>query len=94
MAADWLPLVLAALVAVWAIVGMLWLERRFERREVGLRKKLGACRTALEASEADRDRMRRQFNAQSVELARYRGNLDASHRLTQVYTGLPEPPDE
>jgi hypothetical protein len=71
-----------------------WLEWRFARRESALRVKLGACRTSLEAVEAERDHMRRQFNAQAVELARYRGALPAQHRLTRVFTGLPGLPED
>jgi|GEM_PF-4658644 hypothetical protein len=71
-----------------------WLEHRFARRESSLRVKLGASRTSLEAVEAERDHMRRQFNAQAVELARYRGSLPAQHRLTRVFTGLPRPPED
>lgn len=71
-----------------------WLEHRFSERETALRLKLGSCRTALEACEAERDHMRRQFNANAVELARYRGQHAPHQRLTRVFTGLPQPPDE
>jgi len=72
-----------------------WLEHRFDQRETALRRKLGACRTSLEACEAERDGMRRQFNAQAVELARYRGQHAPHQRLTRVFTpGLPQPPDD
>ena len=87
MSAD---LVLGA-VAALAIGGTVWLEWRFDRRETRLRRMLGSCRTALAACEVERDQMRRQFNAQSVELARYRGGFAPSQRLTRVYTGVPEP---
>lgn len=71
-----------------------WLEHRFCRRDTALRRKLGASRTALEASEAEREEMRRHFNAQAVELAQYRGRLPADQRLTRVFTGLPPGPWE
>lgn len=88
MLTEYLP----ALVAIVAIVATVVLDVRADRRENALRRKLGASRTALEACEAERDQMRRQFNAQAVELARYRGAHSASDRLTQVFTGAPEPP--
>lgn len=82
-------------VVTLASIGLtVWLEHRFVQRESALRLKLGACRTSLEACEAERDHMRRQFNAQAVELARYRGQLAPHHRLTRVFTGLPEPSEE
>jgi hypothetical protein len=81
-------------VTICSLVLPVWLEHRFTRRETSLRLKLGACRTSLEACEAERDNMRRQFNAQSVELARYRGHHAPHNRLTQVFTGLPEPPEK
>lgn len=71
-----------------------WLEHRFATREGALRLKLGACRTALEAGELDREAMRKQFNAQAVELARYRGQHAPHQRLTQVFTGLPRPTED
>jgi hypothetical protein len=89
-----LSLWLLAGVAVCSLLLSGWLEHRFSRRDSALRGKLGACRTALEACEAERAQMRRQFNAQAVELARYRGASPSDRRLTRVYTGLPPEPIE
>lgn len=81
-------------VTLCSLAVTVWLEHRFSRRDTALRLKLGACRTSLEALETERDQMRRLFNAQAVELARYRGALPPHHRLTRVFTGLPQPPEE
>jgi hypothetical protein len=94
MAPDLVPLVLLGGVTVCSLAVNVWLEHRFCRREAPLRLKLGACRTALEACEIERDHMRRQFNAQAVELAQYRRYFPPDKRLTRVFTGLPEPEGE
>lgn len=80
-------------VTLCSMVLTVWLEYRFVRRETALRLKLGASRTSLEACEAERDHIRRQYNAQAVELARYRGQYAPHQRLTRVFTGMPEPPE-
>jgi hypothetical protein len=81
-------------VTLCSILLNVWLEHRFCQRDTALRRKLGTARTSLEACEAERDHMRRQFNAQAVELARYRGQTAPHQRLTQVFTGLPRPREE
>lgn len=81
-------------VTLCSMLLTVWLEHRFARRETGLRLKLGACRTSFEVLETAHDHMRMQFNAQAVELARYRGQHAPHHRLTQVFTGVPRPPEE
>lgn len=92
MSAELVPVCVLGGVAVAAILGMVAVVVLCGRREDRLRRKLGSCRTSLEACEAQRDLMRKQFNAQSVELARYRGSLEPHHRLTQVFTGVPRLP--
>lgn len=86
-----LPVLVLAAVAVLAVVAVVAVVVLFFRREDGLRSKLGSCRTSLEWSEAERARIVKLFNAQAVELARYRGQHRPSDRLTRVFTGLPEP---
>ncbi len=99
---------LAAVMPVWAHVALLvacfallaYLERAGWRREAVLRRQLGAARTARESSEIARDAYRREsegrlvrLQAQSVELARYRGQIPMELRVTQVLlsdTGEPE----
>jgi hypothetical protein len=89
MSPELVPVCVLGGIAVTAILGMVAVVVVGGRREDRLRLKLGSCRTSLEACEAERDMMRKQFNAQAVELARYRGSLEPHHRLTQVFTGLP-----
>ena len=95
-------------ITLCSLLLSVWLEHRFAGRDTALRRKLGASRTALEASEAERDEMRRHFNASeaerdemrrhynalAAELAQYRGRLPADQRLTQVFTGVPRGPWE
>ena len=88
-----LPLIVLGGVTVCSLAVNVWLEHRFCKRDTELRRKLGASRTALEASQIERDNMRRQFNAQAVELARYRGREVPERRLTRVFTGLPPDPE-
>jgi len=98
---------LPAAVAVCSIAAMLWIEYRFAQRETALRRRLGACRTALERAEADRDRAEAErdeaeaeiervcgeFQAQSAELARYRRQHAPHDRLTRVHLRtIPDPP--
>lgn len=94
---DLVPVLVLAAVAVAAVVGMVATVVVCGRREDKLRLKLGSCRTSLEVteaqlahSEAERQRIRRQFNAHAVELARYRGAFAPDKRLTQCF--LPEVP--
>ncbi len=93
---------------VWAHVTLLvacfcllaYLERAGWNRERELRRKLGTARTRAEAAEIQRDTYRREsesrlirLQAQSVELARYRGQIPMELRVTQVLltdTGEPE----
>lgn len=89
-----LPVLVLALVAIIAVVGTVAVVVIFFRREEQLRRKLGASRTSLDWSEAERARVVKLFNAQAVELARYRGRLSPSDRLTRVFTGMPEPSEE
>jgi hypothetical protein len=93
MPTDPVPWVLGG-VTICSLALNVWLEHRFCRRETALRLKLGACRTSLEACENERDHMRRQFNAQGVELAQYRSHFPPDRRLTRVFTGIPEPDNE
>jgi hypothetical protein len=89
-----IPLYLASGVAVCALVVTVILALLGDRRETKLRRALGACRTSLEAAEIQRDAHRRQLEAQSVELARYRGRLPPDMRLTMVLPlGAPPLPD-
>jgi hypothetical protein len=74
-------------VTVCSLLLNVWLEHRFARRDTVLRMRLGACRTSLAACE-------KQFNAQAVELARYRGQVPHHQRLTRIFTGLPQPPED
>lgn len=84
-----LVLVLGA-VAVFAVVGMFASVVVFFRREDGLRRKLGSSRTSLDWSESERARVVKLFNAQAVELARYRGQHRPHDRLTRVFVpGMP-----
>lgn len=92
-----LPVLVLAAVAVLAVVALVAVVVLFFRREDGLRRKLGSCRTSLEVaegqlawSESERQRIRRQFNAHAVELARYRGAYSPDKRVTQCF--LPEVP--
>ncbi len=88
----------ALLVACFALLG--YLERAGWKRERDLRRKLGAARTRAEAAEIARDTYRREsesrlvrLQGQSVELARYRGQIPMELRVTQVLltdTGEPE----
>lgn len=99
---DLVPVVALAAVAVVAVVSLVVLTVVFLRRERGLRLKLGSCRTSLEAreralssSERERDRIRRLFNQQAGELARYRGAYAPDKRLTRTFVrGLPEPAED
>jgi hypothetical protein len=86
-----LPVLALAAVAVLAVVALVAVVVLFHRREDGLRSKLGSCRTSLQWSEGERARIVKLFNAQAVELARYRQQHRPSDRLTRVFTGLPEP---
>lgn len=87
-----LPVLALASVAVLAVVALVAVVVLFFRREDGLRRKLGTCRTSLERSEAERDRIVKLFNAQAVELARYRCQHRPHDRLTRVFIpGMPEP---
>lgn len=92
MSAELVPVCVLGVVAIASILGMVAVVVLCGRREDRLRRKLGSSRTSLEACEAERDQMRKQFNAQAVELARYRGSLEPHHRLTQVFTGVPRVP--
>lgn len=94
MSTELAPLLVLGGVTVCSLALNVWLEHRFSRRETALRFKLGACRTSLEACDAERAQMRRQFNAQAVELAQYRGRFPPDRRLTEVWTGLPTEPTE
>lgn len=84
---------LAGLVAL-SLLSLLWLEWRWAARERNLRRMLGAARTALEVKEREREQIACEFNAQAVELARYRGMHAPHHRLTRVRTGHPQPPED
>lgn len=86
---DQLPVLVLGAVAIVAVIALVAAIVLYGRREDRLRQKLGACRTSLEALQNDRERVRKQFNAQAVELARYRGHFAPEKRLTQVFTGLP-----
>lgn len=86
-----LPVLVLGAVAVLAVVALVAVVVLFFRREDKLRGKLGSCRTSLAWSEGERARIVKLFNAQAVELARYRGRLSPSDRLTRVFTGIPEP---
>ncbi len=64
------------------------------KREDSLRKKLGAARARAEAEEIKGEAWRKKCLAQSVELARYRGQIPMELRVTQVLLsdkGEPEP---
>lgn len=75
----------ALMVAAFALIA--FLEWRHDRTESALRRKLGACRTSLAACEILRDSYRRTMQGQSVELARYRGQLPPDLRVTEVFVG-------
>jgi hypothetical protein len=87
------------LVACFALLA--YLERAGWKRESGLRRSLGTARTRADAAEVQRDAYRREsesrlvrLQAQSVELARYRGQIPMELRVTQVLLsdkGEPEP---
>jgi hypothetical protein len=72
----------ALLIGAFALLG--FFERAAWQRESALRRKLGACRTSLASAEILRDQYRRVMQAQSVELARYRGQIPPELRVTQV----------
>ena len=82
----------ATQIGVWAHVAIVvvalalcaFVAERGFRREDRLRRKLGHCRTSLAAAEIQRDVYRRTMQAQSVELARYRGQIPPELRVTQV----------
>ncbi len=61
-----------------------------------LRKRLNQRRKRLDEAEAERDAFRKRVQAQSIELARYRGQLPVELRVTQIMLDdegkpLPEP---
>lgn len=67
------------------------LEWRNDRRETRLRRNIGAARTRAEAAEAARDaaeilrdRYRRERDALSIEVAKWRKLAPPDMRLTQV----------
>lgn len=78
------------------------------RREVArdvtereLRRRLGACRTALEATEIQRDALRKESHGKQVtiaalqhELGNYRKLMPPDLRLTRVLVGDGEPEGE
>jgi len=85
-------LLLEYAVPLWAHVALLTLAlgltafvvERAGRREDRLRRKLGACRSALHAAEILRDQYRHQRDGLSLEVARYRKLAPPDMRLTQV----------
>lgn len=81
------PLYAHVVLLVAALALVAWLEWRHEKHEHRLRRALGSCRTSLAACEILRDSYRRTMQAQSVELARYRGQLPPELRVTQVLIG-------
>lgn len=93
---------MAATIPVWAHVAIIlvalalcaFVAERGWRREDRLRKKLGACRSALNAAEILRDRYRRERDGLSIEVGKYRKSLPLSDRLTQVLTVDPDKPQE
>lgn len=97
--------VLVVLFALWfTFTGVReWFAYRREtdrdRHESELRRRLGACRTALEACEIQRDAHRRESAGRGVtiaalqhELAGYRRLMPPDLRLTRVLA--PEPGEE
>ncbi len=93
---------LALQMPVWAHVILLvacfgllaYVAKGGWRREDQLRKKLGAARTRAAAEEIKAETWRKKCLAQSVELARYRGQIPMELRVTQVLLsdkGEPEP---
>ena len=99
--------VLVVLFALWfAFTGVReWFAYRREtdrdRHESELRRRLGACRTALEACEIQRDAHRKVTEGQRVtiaalqhELGNYRKLMPPDMRLTRVLVGDGEPEGE
>lgn len=72
----------ALLVAAIALAALIYL--RSGAREDRLRKRLAKRAKAEHAAELERDQFRKRAQAQSVELARYRGQIPAELRVTQV----------
>ena len=72
----------ALLVAVLGLCALIYL--RSGNREDRLRKRAGRTRRALEKLELLHDVLSKKLSAQSVELARYRGQIPMELRVTQV----------
>lgn len=92
-----LPLWAHVFLMVAALALCAYLAERGWRREDGLRRKLGGCRSALAATEIQRDLHRREsmsrllhIRALEAEVARYRGLMPFSDRLTRVMPQEPE----
>jgi len=84
----------ALLVAALALGALIYL--RSGAREDRLRKRLAKRAKAEHAAELERDLFRKRAQAQSVELARYRGQIPVDLRVTQIMLDddgkpLPEP---
>lgn len=79
------PLALLVAALLLCVTGCaLAIALLLQRENIGLRRKLGAARTRAEAEEIRAQQLRKTLDAQSVELARYRGRLPPDMRLTTV----------